>query len=190
MDKGLEKILQKIEKESDLLCEGIINDAKKEALANFSETINAAKRESENKLEKMRQESEKQLEIAKKGFELNLRNNLLLAQNKYIDEIIEGGLERISNLDDEAFFGFTKKLLDKYALSSRGIIRFNEKDSLRIKSRLEEFAYQLVLGEPIDIDGGFILEYEDINVNCSLRSMLETIEQDLRQEIYQDLFRR
>ena len=76
----------------------------------------------------------------------------------------------------DEYFEFLSKLLENNAEDEAGTIYFNEKDSSRIpesfKKKLSDKKLTLS-DECVDIDGGFIIKYGKIDINCSISGIFE-----------------
>lgn len=198
MNTGLEKILQKIEKDSLEECTRIIDKAKEEAQELYLEAEKAAIKSKEERLRKVKEDNERKLQIAKKTFELEKRNRVLKAKNDLMNEVIELAISRVRKLQDKEYLPLTKELIRKYSIKGKGVLRFSPNDTVRIQdafidevnSSIKGEDRSLVLGEPLNIEDGFIIEYEDININCTYESLLRNAEDEIREEVYKMLFGR
>lgn len=196
MSNGLEKILQRIEQDCKTECEEIIKKAEEEALNIKKETDSAALKKKEEILKKTESELSNKIDLAKKANQLEKRNSILQAKNTYIDEVINIALERVRNYDETNYLALIKNLIVKYSVEGNGIIRFSERDSQRvsesfidmINKELASFNRSVKLGAYANIDDGFILEYKDIDINCTFESLLSTYAEDIREAVYKELF--
>lgn len=196
MNNGLEKILQKIEQDCNTECDEIIRRAIDEAKEINRETVEAASKRKEEILKRTGSELANKIKLAEKANQMEKRNSILRAKNEYIDLVIETALERVRSYDDNAYFSLIGNLILKYSEEGTGVIRFSPKDTQRIPAdffdkvnkELAPFNKSVQPGEPADITDGFILEYRDIDVNCTFESLLGIKADDIREAIYTELF--
>lgn len=196
MDTGLEKILKKIEEDCDAEIKRIIDAAEREANEFYYDAEKEALSQKEKRFEKAKSDSKARISIAVKTFELEKRNMLLKAKNQLIDEAIDMAVERARNLKDEDFLSLVKNLILKHSLKGEGVLRFSEKDSPRItdfflnevNSILKNAGKHVEKGESIDIKDGFVIEYRDVNINCTYGALLKGMEDEIREHVHRVLF--
>ncbi len=188
---GLEKILEQINRE---------------ATDTAKETIRSANNEAEKFLKKAEEDAEaKRVEIAAQS-KLDVastakqiqsvaaqmeKKKILVAKQEIIDSILDSTLEYLENLDTAEYFAIIDKMIEKYAGTDAGIIQFNAKDLARIPEGTVHLAKQknLTLSkEAVDISGGFILGYGNIDENCSFDGLLLAKRESLQDKIGQILF--
>ena len=191
---GLEKIISQIEYESNQRCNSIIEEANKKAEI----IINSAKTEAEQisndiaeqtakKLENIHQSAESSAELAKSKI-------LLKSKLEIIDEMLRKSLDEIKALDDKEYFEIIKSLILGNAKEGEGVLRLSSKDAKRlpkdfISSVNKELGDKnITLGEEADIDGGFLLIYGDIDINCSFDAIASSKRDELRDALNTLLF--
>lgn len=191
---GLEKIISQIEYESNQRCNSIIEEANKKAEI----IINSAKTEAEQisndiaeqtakKLENIHQSAESSAELAKSKI-------LLKSKLEIIDEMLKKSLDEIKALDDKEYFEIIKSLILGNAKEGEGVLRLSSKDAKRlpkdfISSVNKELGDKnITLGEEADIDGGFLLIYGDIDINCSFDAIASSKRDELRDALNTLLF--
>lgn len=188
---GLEKILEQINKE---------------ATDTANETINSANNEAEKILKKAGEDAEakrteivaqSKLDVASTAKQIQSvaaqteKKKILVAKQEIIDGILDSTLDYLENLDTAEYFAIIDKMIEKYAGTDAGIIQFNEKDLARIPDSTIDLAKQknLTLSkETVDISGGFILGYGNIDENCSFDGLLLAKRESLQDKIGQILF--
>ena len=191
---GLEKIISQIEYESNQRCNSIIEEANKKAEI----IINSAKTEAEQisndiaeqtakKLENIHQSAESSAELAKSKI-------LLKSKLEIIDEMLRKSLYEIKALDDKEYFEIIKSLILGNAKEGEGVLRLSSKDAKRlpkdfISSVNKELGdKKITLGEEADIEGGFLLIYGDIDINCSFDAIASSKRDELRDALNTLLF--
>lgn len=126
----------------------------------------------------------------------NLKRYLLQAKQWEIDRTIAAALDKIQAMPDAAYFETILKMVDKYAPDKDGQIRFSAVDLARIPKGFEERINETLGGrarltlsdEAVNINGGFILDYGDVEENCSLDALAESSKEVLQDRISQILF--
>lgn len=188
---GLDKILEHISSEAADNASKIIANAKAEAERILSsEKAEAARLEAQ-----ISKQSELDVAAASKRIQsaadLKEKRMILEAKQKEIDSVIEDALAKLNGLDDAAYFETLAKMLDKYSTGAEGVIRFSRKDLGRLPADFEAKAkaHKLSLSnDPVNIDGGFVLVYGDIEENCSFEALVNASREVLQDKIGQILF--
>ena len=188
---GLDKILEHISTEAAENAKKVIDTAKAEA-----ERILSAEKAEAKRLESLiGKQSEIDVAAASKRIqsaaELKEKRMILEAKQKEIDSVVEEAVSRLKGLDDAAYFETIAKMLDRYATDAEGTIRFSAKDLGRLPADFEAKAkaHNLTLSkDPVNIDGGFVLVYGDIEENCSFEALVGAARETLQDKIGQILF--
>ncbi len=194
---GLEKIIGKIEENSAKACEFAIGNAKKEA----DKIIAEAKQQAlaiEQEADRLAKEKVAAIESrAYSGSQQKVGRVHLTARNKAIAQCLEGALDRLKALPVSEYFDVLTKLAQKYAEPGKCAVRFNKVDIGRMPSDFEkeltealgELGCETTLSkEPVDITGGFVLVYGDIEINCSFDALAEGNSEELKELIYKNIF--
>ena len=106
---------------------------------------------------------------------------------KALDEVIVG----INNYDDKTYFDCLLRLAKKNAMSGKGEMLLSARDLSRDKGdfvkALEELSVTLS-DTPADINGGFILRYGDIIINCELSAVMREKRDEITDAVNTALF--
>jgi len=144
-----------------------------------------------------------------KSSEAMLRRNVILAEKSaIIDEVFEKAYEELSSLPNEQYLALLSALassvlgqlvedektnLEMYGEEASGApyeILLNSRDTARcgaeLKAALPEYAS--LSEETAAIDGGLIVRHGRVEVNCSLRALIEQIRPSLEAKISHTLF--
>ncbi len=196
---ALEDILKKIREETDAKISEIdsrikkrVEEVVKEGEKKIADLRKHLLHEAEGKI---KEERRSKLAIA----QLDFRKALLIEKRRLLDETFNAAFEDIRNLGDEDYRKLFKKLTLQVAEEGNGNIFISNKDRKRIApSLIKEINKNLhkmgksatleLAQEEVDIDGGFILKMEKIEINCSLSSLFETIKEELESEVSGILF--
>ena len=194
---GLDKIVEQILAEAQGEAEKITTDAKAEA----DKLLADAKAEAE----KIKLQSDARIETdkagksarAKSSADLKKRQAILKAKQAIISDIIDKAYRQVLNLDEAEYFDLMLRMISKYAQSKSGQIFFAEADLKRlpkgydkeIEKAAQTNAGTLAVAETSrNIDGGFILNYGGIEVNCSFKAIFSSEKEKLADKVNAFLF--
>lgn len=134
---------------------------------------------------------------AQSGAKLKQRQTLLSAKQQLIREIIQSAKDSLLELDDGAYFRLIFQMAAKFALPQQGKLILNEKDLGRapkdFNAQLEAAvkaipAQSFVVRQHRPIDGGFVLDYDGIEENCSFDALFYSSQEDLQDKVQELLF--
>ncbi len=193
---GLDKIIAQILDDAEKEKKDILDAAQKE-----SEEILSGARESVKKMEDEQTLREKQreklyMEQLHSSADLKKRQAILEAKQEIIAEILEKAQETLLGKSDADYFAWIEKVLERFVLDKKGAIYFSERDLARmpkgyeavIESVASKKGGSLVLvKEPKNIDGGFILVYGGVEENCSVRALFSARRDELSDRVHQML---
>lgn len=193
---GLTNIIAKIKEQNEADCTGVVDSAKQKAaeiLANAQKTAESINADYNAKT----QEAKKIISSkAVSSSELEYKRVILAQKSRILDELIEKSVESIAKSTDEAYFGYIETLVKSNALSGKGSIRMSQDDLKRLpegyekklNSELCDGKEVVISKEPIDCVGGFVIEYDEIRIDCTLSSLVEDKYDEIRDEINKILF--
>lgn len=192
---GLDKIIERIQKNSEINCDSILNDAQKQA----EELRAASEAKSKADVEKIAAETDRKskeiIDSAHSGSELEEKKEILSAKVEIIDSVIDQVAQTLKDLPDDKYFDAIYKLAGKYARPEEGVMYLSQKDLDRLpadfektlNSKLEQGSIK-VSKDPRDLDGGFVLSYGGIEINCSFAALIKESEDDIKDELSRILF--
>ncbi|MCR5207383.1 MAG: hypothetical protein K6C14_02770 [Eubacterium sp.] len=192
---GLEKILSQIENESNDRCRSITAQAEQKA----EELINSAKAKAEEILAESSAQTAKTLENIKQSSEssaeLNKSKIVLKSKLGVIDSMLERALAALKESPDAEYFEMLKTLLLNNAKDGEGVLVMSEKDNKRmpagfldeVNAKLEK-GKTVTLGEPAELESGFVLVYGDIDINCTFDALAASKRDELRDTLNTLLF--
>ena len=191
---GLEKIISQIEYESDDRCRTIIEEANKKADEIIKDAEESAQKILSGNEEKTAKKLDSIKQIAESSSEFAKSKILLRAKLSIIDETLKKSLDEIKNLPDNEYFEIIKALIIGNSRKGKGSLCLSEKDEKRLPKSFvdgvnkELDGGEIVLGNTANIDGGFILVYEDIDINCSFDAIVSSKLDELRDALNSVLF--
>lgn len=195
---GLEKILKHIEEDAAAAADKVLTEAKGKA----DEIMAAARAESDKKCadiaERSKLDVQSSLSRAESAANLQEKRLILNAKQEIIGEVINLAKESIIKLPDNQYFDTIVKMVQKYALAQTGQILFSKTDLSRLPEQFEipltaslnqkKGAALSISKETVNIDGGFILVYGDIEINCSFDALFAAAKDTLQDKVSEVLF--
>ncbi len=191
---GLEKILAQIKDDSDNLCADIKSKTQVQCDSIIKDAQNWAQiilKEGELQSQQIRNEI---ISRAKSAAELESRTVTLRKKQDIISTALDKAREHLCNLPDYEYFAVIYKMVSKYSEKTDGVICLSKKDIDRLPV---DFLIQInkcssgtlsLQKEPADINGGFILIYGGVEVNCSFRSVFSAQKELFSDEASKILF--
>lgn len=193
---GLDKIKEKIEEQSRENCERlfaktnleikrIISEAREEGNRRASEIVGAAQ-----------SEADKKNAVSKSTAESITRNRYLEIRNAILNDIISAAYLGIEKLSDEEYFDMILSLCKKniqpgectMLMNGYDLTRLPENFESRINAEVFERGAVTISKKAADIENGFILDYGDISVNCTLKAVFDENMDALKDMLSKELF--
>lgn len=193
---GLDKIVEQIIGEAEAAARKTVDEAKVEA----GQIAEAAKLEGEKEKARLLEEAKRRAEsirqLGASAAELDGKRGLLRAKQQMIGSVIDQGKAALLALPDEDYFSMLIRLAQKNALPQEGELYLSQRDRDRMPSFFEtklnhalpEGAKLRVAKAARELDGGFILVYGDVEVNCSLSALFDAQRDALQDQVHQLLF--
>ena len=193
---GLEKIIEKIAEDSAEECKTIISEAKAQADRIIADARNEARKKANDITGEAKAQADKKLAVSKSGAESITRNRYLSVKNAVVNDIISAAYEEIEKMSDEDYFDLLYKICLKNVETGECVMRLNEKDLKRMPRDFEdringavfEKAAVQVSKKPYDIENGFVLIYDDFEINCTLRTVFDSEMDKLKDILSRELF--
>lgn len=200
MSEGAERIIQRILDDANSKAEAIKAVAAEQYNTAENEARQKAARKQEQILEHARKEAEEQKRRILGVAQLEARKDLLSAKQELISESFQKSLDQLVNMDDRSYLTVIRSMLLSLVETGTERVICSAGDRNRIsESFLKEVNEALVkkgkkgnltlAKEPRDIWGGFILEAEGAEINCSFDSLLKMKRDDLEPEVAAVLFK-
>lgn len=186
-----EKILAAIISEAKSTAEEIIAAAEKKA----EEIISGRAEEAQREAREIADLAEKKAALIKSTGEssaqLVLRDAALSKKRELIEKALDRVIISINDYDDNRYFDCLLRLVKKNAMSGKGVMLLSAGDLSRDKAcfvkALEELSIT-VSDTPADINGGFILKYGDIIINCELSAVMREKRDEITDAVNTALF--
>lgn len=196
---NLENLTSKIIEDANKKAEELLSEAKKEENKIVDEKVKKANKEKEQIIEKAKREAKTKAERIISNTHLKIRNNKLEAKQEVINKVFDEAVIKLQDLSKDEYLNFIKSSI--LSLDIEGdeeiIVSDNDKDKIDI-SFIETLNEQLkgkckkgllkVSNETRNIKGGFILYKNGIEINNSFEALVDSLRDELEQEIIEALF--
>lgn len=179
---GTDKIIQRIQADSDRKCGEILAQAALEAEEITASATAEAEKISALDAEKTRSHAQQSAATAQSAARQKAGLMLLEAKAQAVNETLSAALQALQELPAEKYFSALMALAAENAMPGEGVMRLSRRDLDRLPPRFEEQVNATLAGrsarigisaEPAHIDGGFILVYGNIEVNCTFDALTQ-----------------
>ncbi|MBE5878061.1 MAG: hypothetical protein E7290_14405 [Lachnospiraceae bacterium] len=191
---GLEEIIKQINADAEAEKSEIIANAQKEcdeikakSDADIAEIV-------ETKTQKSEQSAALALEKIKSSANMKQKQEYLAFKQELILDIFKKALNRIETLSDNEYFDMLVLVAEKNAhQEEEGVICLSKKDLGRLpedfEKKLADKGVKLkVSKEPVDIESGMILDYGDIEENCTFSALIREGKEVLTDKLNKYIF--
>lgn len=190
---GLETILSQIRQEAEQKANQVVKEAEQKAekiIAQAKEQAEIIAKQAEQKAALEAAEQEKR---SKSAAELAAKQSILQEKQALIGQVLEAAKEALATLPEEDYFELVLQMTERYAQQEQGEIIFSAKDLARMP---KSFPKTLKKAQPMlqiseqtaDIDGGFLLVYGGVQMNCGFDALFAAAEDDMRDRAHEILF--
>lgn len=186
-----EKILAGITAEAEETAKDIISAAEKKAEEIISDKVTEAQKQAQE----IAAEADKKAALidntGNSAAQLVLRDAKLSKKRELIEKALDEVIVGINNYDDKTYFDCLLRLAKKNAMNGKGEMLLSARDLSRDKGDFVKALKALsvtVSDTPIDINGGFILKYGDIIINCELSAVMREKRDEITDSLNTALF--
>ena len=186
-----EKILAGIIAEAEKTAKEIIIDAENKAEETVTDKARCAKMQA---LEITAEADKKAALIESTGdsaAQLILRDAALSKKRELIEKALNEIVDSINSYDDKIYFDCLLRLAKKNTMSGKGEMLLSARDLSRDKGDFVKSVEALsvtVSDTTADINGGFILKYGDIIINCELSAVVREKRDEITDALNKALF--
>ncbi len=194
---GLEKMKSQILDEAGKTASDKLAKANGEAEAMLSQAKEQAARDVENISRKSEADAARLKERVESSNDLLRRTKLLEAKQQMITEVLDKAYASVETMGEGEYFAMLLKMLGKYARPQEGQMYLSAGDFAKMPGDFEGKAKAVakekggslsVLGEGRNIENGFVLAYDGIEENCTLKAMFDAKKDDLSDKVHRILF--
>ena len=193
---GLTNIIAKIHEQNELECKGILETAQHKA----KDILDTAKSEAARVSAEISASCDHQVNVinsrALAGADAEYKRAILSKKSELIDSAIKSALESIKSSPTDVYFGYIEKLVLKNALEGDGTVFMSTADISRlpqdfedrVNKALPESKRLVISKDALNIDGGFVIDYPEMRVDCTLESLVSDKLDEIRDELSRVLF--
>lgn len=195
---GLEKILKHIEEDAVSSADKVLAEANRKV----DEIMAEAQAEGEKKCaeiaERSKLEVQSCLSRAESAAKLQEKKLILKVKQEIIGDIINKAKESFIQLPDKEYFDIILKMVQKYALTQAGQILFSPADIKRLPADFAQTLDESLKGingaaltlsdDTRNVDGGFVLVYGEVEINCSFDALFASAREILQDKVCEVLF--
>lgn len=195
---SLEKILKHIEDNANNNSREIITKANAEADKIIKDAQVQANEIYTQKIEQSKSEAKAFISFEESSSALKKKQIILDTKQQIIKDLINKAKNNLINLPEKEYFDDILKMVKKYCMGKSGQIIFSKNDKNRLPENFDESLNETISDkngasleisdESRAIDGGFILNYGDIEQNCSFDALFADKYDLLQDEVYKLLF--
>ncbi len=173
---GIDKILMEIKKDSDGRINEVLSASKAEEKRIIEEAQAESKRQSEEIIEKAKKDAETIKERAKSSAQIKAGRLVLSKKQEIINDLILKAKEFIGEMSADEYSEFMIKAIEKYSHKEEGVVKFSDHDKAFANAKVYDVLKEKnlkICEENIDAKIGFILDYGDIEENCTLEAIFD-----------------
>lgn len=193
---GLEKILAGIQEEASREAEEVLASANAKA----DEILQAAQKQIDEKNARTAETTAQEVQNIEAARDsqatLQRRQSILQTKQTLLAQTLDDALQNLYTLPDDQYFAIVAHLAAEAAEPGSGVILLNAKDTARLPANfMQRLTAALPSGvsltladETRPIDGGCILKYGDIELNCSFAAIFDARRDELYDLVREVLF--
>ena len=193
---NINNLTSKIIKDAEDEKEGILQTAEKEKNKILSKKQEEAKVAEKIIIEKAEIEAVSRKERIISSAKLEARNEKLKAKQEVISEIFEISIKNLCNISEKEFKEFVRLSIlnsnifgeQKIILNDAGNKIIDESFLSEINEELKSKATVTLSEETRNFKGGFVLEKDGIEINNTFEALVNSLKDDLSQEVARVLF--
>ena len=196
---GINKITDRIAAEAEAEVSAVLAEAEKSAAAVRADFAAQAKELGDTLLRQGTEEIEQKVQRADRSSRLEAKKDILSLKQELVAQAYRRAMEKILALPEADYIAFLAREAGNAALTGKEEILLNQADHDRVGEKVAAAANALAAkrGLPGElklsdktrpINGGVVLRQGDIEVNCTLDSLLELSRGSLDAEVARILF--
>jgi len=193
---GLDTMIQTIRDEADAEARAVLDQARSAAERLLAEAKAVTDSECEKLIEEGRRKAADIKNRAEAAAVMERRSALLQKKQEILDQTVRAAREAILMLPADEYFGFLIRLAQRSAEPRQGVMFLSKRDLERCPSdfhvalnrALPDGAALDISSNARPIDGGFILQYGDIEQNCSLSAIFDENREKILDAAHEALF--
>lgn len=196
---NLDNLTSKILEDSNKRVKSILDKAENEKKSIIDSKVKTAKDEAENILKKSQIEAKSKAERVISNTYLKVRNENLRAKQEIVDSVFDKAVESLNKMSKDKYLKFVKDVIGSLDIDGDEELIVSKEDAKKIDDKfLNELNNELankgkksqlkLSQEKRDLNGGFILYKNGIEINNSYDALVFSLRDELEQEIVSALF--
>jgi V/A-type H+-transporting ATPase subunit E len=192
--EGMERIRESILAEARAQAEAIVKEAKDNVKAMEKQAVKRAEEITGNRLQKAGVEAREAAARMLSMAELELKKENLQAKQDLIEQAFEKALSRLKGLSEEDYTGMIVSILGSKGITGKEELVVSPKDREMFQKGLlnkinDRLGFELKLSdETRDMQGGFILKSEGVEINNSFETLLRMERERIETQLADILF--
>ncbi len=197
--QGIDKVTARIQAEADAANAAALNNAQQQAEEILDEYRQAAGEEFARLMEEAETAASSQKEQLISAARLEAGKQVLITKQQQLQLAFEKAAEQLRGLPGDSYAELLTRLIVSASRTGKESILLNAADRKAYGKKVTDSANralkdqgrpaELTLADDVrDIDGGAVLKEGNIEVNCSLASLIETKREELSVETARILF--
>ena len=191
---GIEKITQRISAGAQAEIDRILGEARAEAekiAARYKAQADAEAADLDAKNKKAAAEREERLAGTA---QMEARKAALAAKQEMVEKAYDLALRKLCSLPEEKYTAVLAELLIQASSTGKEEVIFSDKDRRKVGKAAVDKANKdggkklTLSGETRSIQGGFILRYENVEVNCAFDTLVRLQKAETAGEVVKKLF--
>lgn len=187
---GIDSILERITAAGNEAAEKTVAKAHEKAAEILKQKAADSSAENDALIKEAEQEAINQINHVRSTVALESRKLVLAAKREVIDEVFDDVIMAFGKMPSEDYAVFMAKLARK--VSERGTLTFSANDAKiadRVRDLLKDNTNYKVTKQTVKtIQSGFVLKYDNVQINCSVESIVENMKNELEPMIVAKLF--
>ena len=177
MATGLDRIIERIREDAQRRADETVETARADAEKLLAEAAQQAEAEAADLLDAARKETAVAAERAQTSAEFSRRKEVLAAKQDAIRAVVSEARARLAATPDAEYFEVLLHLLQKNAAPGKAEMRFAAKDLARKPADFDRKVSEIpgaqitVSPVPAQIEDGFLLVYDGIDINCTFDAL-------------------
>lgn len=180
-------------------CKAIEKEAAQKADAEAEKILEKARAQADTILQEAEKTAAEQIRREKSATALNERNALMFFKTNAVDSVLDEAIQAVNALEKDRYLAYLTGYFGAVCENRNGALLLNDRDKAGLggdflKKAREILAAkhpgaEIALGETAaPISGGFILKYDDMEINCSTVSLAGMKKREIEKELYAMLF--
>ena len=179
--------MDQIQQEAASQAEELLSAARTEAESTLAAAREEAQRQSGEILSQAQRQADAIRERAESAARLEKRNQLLACKQQLIREAVSKVCASLENAPAEEYFSILLGLAARYGQPGKGVMTLNARDLQRLPGDFSEALAKAAPQGGIEIspapgamEGGFVLTYGPVQVDCTFASLFQEAYEQLR----------